>query len=48
LKFNRRHQVLVCVGDLNVLGEKINATKRNTEALLEASRKVCLVVNKED
>jgi hypothetical protein len=36
---NVTHQLLVYPDDVNMLGEDINGTKKNTEALLQVGRK---------
>jgi hypothetical protein len=47
LEFNGTYQLLVYVDNINVLDENMNIIKRNTEGLLQASRKVGLEVKRE-
>jgi hypothetical protein len=47
LKPNGTHQLLAYADDVNIVGEKTDTTKTNTEALLDASKKAGLEVNPE-
>jgi hypothetical protein len=47
MELSETHQFLVCTDDVHILGESINAIKKNTAALLKASKEVGLEVNVE-
>jgi hypothetical protein len=47
VKRNGIHQLLACVGDVNIMGGNIYITKKNREALLAASKVFGLEVNPE-
>jgi hypothetical protein len=45
LKLNGTHQFVVYAADVNILGGSIHTIKKNTEALLVASKGIGLEVN---
>jgi hypothetical protein len=47
LKLNGTHQLLVYAVDVNILGGSIHTVRKNTEALLIASKQIVLEVNAE-
>jgi hypothetical protein len=47
LKLNETHQPLVYADDVNILGGSIHTVRKNTEALLIASKEIGLEVNAE-
>jgi hypothetical protein len=47
LKLNGTHQLLVYADDVNLLGDNIDAIKKNMKTLIDASKVVGLEVNTE-
>jgi hypothetical protein len=47
LKFNGAHQLWAYADDVNIVGEDTSTIKKNTEAVLDASKEVGLEVNPE-
>jgi hypothetical protein len=47
LKLNGTHQLLAYADDVNLLGDNIDATKKNKETLTDASKEVGLEINVE-
>jgi hypothetical protein len=47
LKLNGTDQLLVYADDVNLLGDNIDAIKKNMETLIDASKEVGLEVNTE-
>jgi hypothetical protein len=47
LKLNGTHQLLVYADDVNLLGDNIDAIKKNMETLIDSSKEVGLEVNTE-
>jgi hypothetical protein len=45
LKLNIAHQLLVYAGDVNILGRSMQSVKKNTTALVVASKEIELEVN---
>jgi hypothetical protein len=48
LKQNGTLQLLVCADDVNLLGDNIDTTKKNTETILDIGKEVGLEVNTEE
>jgi hypothetical protein len=40
LKLNGTHQLLAYADDVNILGESVHAVKKNTEALVAATKEI--------
>jgi hypothetical protein len=47
LKLNGTHQLLAYADDVNLLGDNINTTNRNTETLIDVSKEVGIDMNVE-
>jgi hypothetical protein len=45
LKLNGTHQLLAYADEMNLLGDDIDAIKKNTETLIDASKEVGLEIN---
>jgi hypothetical protein len=45
LKLNGTHQLLACADYVNIVGENMDTTQENTEALLDTGKEVGLEVN---
>jgi hypothetical protein len=45
LKWNGTHQLLAYVDDVNLLGDNIDIIKKNTDTLIDASKKIGLEIN---
>jgi retron-type reverse transcriptase len=47
LKLNETHQLLAYADDVNLLGDNVDTTKKNTETLIDASKEVGLEIKVE-
>jgi hypothetical protein len=47
MKLNGTHQLLAYADDVNLLGNNIDAIKKNTESLIDASKEIGLEINVE-
>jgi hypothetical protein len=47
LKLNETDQLLVCADNINLLEDNLKATKKNTEAPIDARKEVGLRVNRQ-
>jgi hypothetical protein len=47
LDLNGTHQLLAYADDINTVGKNLDTMKKNIEAVLDASKEVCLEVNQE-
>jgi hypothetical protein len=48
LKLNGIHQLLAYTDNVNLLGDTIDAVKKNTETSIDANKEVCLELNREN
>jgi hypothetical protein len=48
LKLYRTHQLLAYADDVNLLGDNVDAIKKNTETLIDAGKEVGLEINVEN
>lgn len=48
LKLYRTHRLLICADDMNILGDNITTTNKNTAALIDSSKEIIPEVNREN